>query len=504
MLNSISFCFKMVLTACPCFSNWCIFGNVCCCVERSFAQKGQRCVAFTSDTVRDKRSTTNERYYLRCWHHPFAMARDSRKEAKHKTFEAVMSAVENVTEALGVVCNNLWDTFPTSPSVLDVGSTLAALLQDDLLPEPAQRLVAIYILYDMIVSRGFLSNAQRAVPAGAVESLIESPLTIILFELIERSDARPTEQLFLSHLLSHSQSNAKELPVPGQIAHSSASTLWSALDNALRVGASLPKLNMSSLRRLWTERHPEPTKGTGHIEAVSAVVSDPDTLGIDSSRGLVEDLGEDVQLLDFVPHFVRPAPPLMSIGIDCKELRWIDPEALHEVAWDRDMCSETDRGVELKELMAKALKSPLPEALQTLVLAKLEADPKLVHVCGLTPKNLPDLVQNNSVLATKVLLKLVTSNQMNDYFSALVNMDMNLHSMEVVNRLTSTVQLPTEFVHTYISNCIHSCGNIPDKYGQIRMVRFVCVFLQSLIKNNIIDVQDLFIEVQGFCMEYSR
>jgi len=370
-----------------------------------------------------------------------------------------------------------------------VGCCIYLMLQDNLLPKLTNRIAGFWILYDLYKGEPIASN----------------PFLPIFVDTLQQKDSiEVAEKNLLLQLLG---------ALPKELSKKSPKELSTTLHLPPDFQQTIPDLN--SLRKLYLDRQPikQSTLRTSGISPIlfdsfeenvfSASINQSNQSDSDKDDLSKNDFAEDLDLNRLEPQFFRPPPPLYHTVDD--DVKWLNPEEDHEALWDFTMCMESEKSIsEIRELISKACKGALhPEQIKQ-VIKELDANPKLVYHCGLSPKKLPDLVENNPVIAIECLLKLMSSSQITEYFSTLVNMEMSLHSMEVVNRLTTAVELPTEFIHLYITNCIHSCQNIRDKYMQNRLVRLVCVFLQSLIRNKIINVKDLFLEVQAFCIEHSK
>jgi hypothetical protein len=70
---------------------------------------------------------------------------------------------------------------------------------------------------------------------------------------------------------------------------------------------------------------------------------------------------------------------------------------------------------------------------------------------------LPELVEKNAALASFVLVKMHSLPVITEYFEKLVSLEVTLSTLEVVNKLASTISLPKEFLHYFLTQCIMQC-----------------------------------------------
>jgi len=445
---------------------------------------------------------------------------------------------ENVTKlTLDELLQEFSKQFPDRSQVFKVCSVIMTMLQNqEFLTSSAQRISAITLLigaygrglasidknpyavliYTLMKNAGPASNESSAglspigSPAnkksGSPKSLNKSIDSGRNNDSVDNIRINETEQIILAHL----------------IASDSSAMIWKkSVKQLIESVEELKKLDLPILAKLQethnkhlasippNERFGIPsyvsdTRPNSHETDMKTDMEKQTILEGLLGSGDTDDIIIPPALTNMRLQCITFAPPLHFAR---DELVWMNPmePCTHQVIIDPSAGLEVqEEETEARQLINQAFKEALSITQRQTLISEIQKDPKIIHQLGLTPQRLPDLVENNPLVAIDVLLQLMETAEIKEYFSVLVNMEISVHSMEVVNRLTSAVELPKEFLHLYISNCISTCEGFQDKYVQNRLVRLVCVFLQSLIRNRIINVQELYIEIVTFCLEFSR
>ena len=93
----------------------------------------------------------------------------------------------------------------------------------------------------------------------------------------------------------------------------------------------------------------------------------------------------------------------------------------------------------------------------------------------------------DSQSSLQMLLRCLNGESAPDYLAVLVSMELSLHSLEVVSRLTTSLDLPQEFINEYIANCIASCdrAEVSPPCLPEPALTSVCVHTESVIRTTL-------------------
>jgi hypothetical protein len=124
----------------------------------------------------------------------------------------------------------------------------------------------------------------------------------------------------------------------------------------------------------------------------------------------------------------------------------------------------------------------------------------------LQQEELEVIVRNNTDLASALLPHLIACFPEADFYGMFLKLPLTHYTLDMVRKLTlyPGFTYPKEKLHMFISHCIRVTEATKEAYFQHRLVRLVCFFIHALLQGQAIRPQDIIIEVQPFCVEFSR
>ncbi|CAD8209403.1 unnamed protein product [Paramecium pentaurelia] len=187
--------------------------------------------------------------------------------------------------------------------------------------------------------------------------------------------------------------------------------------------------------------------------------------------------------------YLRPIPQILT-----PQWEEISPQIVHQPIWDYNI-----NPFLFRFFLAQAQSTKLTPQDQQMILTLYKSEYKIDII------QFNNLVEHNPQLVSDIITKLHQSGiNVHEYLDYLIQIKVTIQTLELVNQLTKNITLPDQFLNMFITRCIVTCEEVKQNQQQLtRQVRLVSVFIKTLIKQKTFNPKKIYVELQGFCLEFS-
>ncbi|CAD8121666.1 unnamed protein product [Paramecium sonneborni] len=196
--------------------------------------------------------------------------------------------------------------------------------------------------------------------------------------------------------------------------------------------------------------------------------------------------------MKFSCDFMRPIPVI----IENKFQDSITLDLIHQTIWDYNISPL----MRFRHLLGLAQSTKLQQGDHQMILNLLKPEYKIDGI------QFKLLVEQNPQLVSDIITKLHKMGlNSQEYLEYLIQIKISIQTLELVNQLSKNISLPDQFLNMFITKCIVNCEEFKINQPQqlARQVRLVSVFIRTLIKHKAFDPKKIYVELQGFCLEFS-
>ncbi|CAD8119224.1 unnamed protein product [Paramecium sonneborni] len=197
--------------------------------------------------------------------------------------------------------------------------------------------------------------------------------------------------------------------------------------------------------------------------------------------------------------FIRPIPKIVS-----SELQWNDNIYMINLQWNYTLEINQDKLSQVKEIIQKACITEINDEEKKLLFDYLSNEKDLLKNCGFTSQRLPIIIEKNQDIAHFLLIQICNLDGFEEFLEVFIQIEVTQNTLELFAHLFGELKLPQEYITQYINYCIDFCNNIKEKQQQNKLVRFVSVFIQQMLRLKAFSTKDILTDLQAFCIEFSK